>query len=90
MICRLCPRNCAALRTETQGAGLCRMPEGPVVARAALHMWEEPPISGSRGSGTIFFSGCSLGCVFCQNEKISHRTLAAPSRWSAWRTSATS
>ena len=68
MICRLCPRNCAALRTETQGAGLCRMPEGPVVARAALHMWEEPPISGSQGSGTIFFSGCSLGCVFCQNH----------------------
>ena len=78
MICRLCPRNCAALRTETQGAGLCRMPEGPVVARAALHMWEEPPISGSRGSGTIFFSGCSLGCVFCQNEKISHRDFGRP------------
>ena len=49
------------------------MPSEPVVARAALHMWEEPPISGSRGSGTIFFSGCSLGCVFCQNEKISHQ-----------------
>ena len=78
MICRLCPRNCAALRTETQGAGLCRMPEGPVVARAALHMWEEPPISGTRGSGTIFFSGCSLGCVFCQNEKISHRDFGRP------------
>ena len=78
MICRLCPRNCAALRTETQGAGLCRMPEGPVVARAALHMWEEPPISGSRGSGTIFFSGCSLGCVFCQNEKISRRDFGRP------------
>lgn len=72
MICRLCPRNCAALRTETQGAGLCRMPEGPVVARAALHMWEEPPISGQRGSGTVFFSGCSLKCMFCQNETISH------------------
>ena len=78
MICRLCPRNCAALRTETQGAGLCRMPEGPVVARAALHMWEEPPISGTRGSGTIFFSGCPLGCVFCQNEEISHRDVGKP------------
>lgn len=72
MICHLCPRNCGALRTPQQGQGVCRMPETPVLARAALHMWEEPPISGSRGSGTIFFSGCSLGCVFCQNEKISH------------------
>ena len=49
------------------------MPEVPVLARAALHQWEEPPISGTRGSGTVFFSGCSLGCVFCQNEKISHQ-----------------
>jgi len=73
MICRLCPRNCGALRTETEGHGYCRMPSAPVLARAALHMWEEPPISGSQGSGTIFFSGCSLGCVFCQNEVISHR-----------------
>ena len=73
MICRLCPRNCGALRTDNEGRGWCRMPEAPVVARAALHMWEEPPVSGTRGSGTIFFSGCSLGCVFCQNEKISHR-----------------
>lgn len=73
MLCRMCPRNCGALRTQTQGQGRCRMPAAPVLARAALHMWEEPPISGSRGSGTIFFSGCSLGCVFCQNEKISHR-----------------
>ena len=73
MICRLCPRSCGAVRTETQGTGYCRMPAVPVLARAALHYWEEPPISGTRGSGTIFFSGCSLGCVFCQNEKISHQ-----------------
>ena len=73
MICHLCPRNCGALRTPDQGRGVCRMPEPPILARAALHMWEEPPISGTRGSGTIFFSGCSLGCVFCQNEKISHQ-----------------
>lgn len=73
MICRLCPRSCGALRTPDQGNGLCRMPEAPILARATLHMWEEPPISGTRGSGTIFFSGCSLGCVFCQNEKISHQ-----------------
>jgi putative pyruvate formate lyase activating enzyme len=61
------------MRTEDEGFGLCRMPETPVLARAALHLWEEPPISGVNGSGTIFFSGCSLGCVFCQNEKISRR-----------------
>ena len=73
MICRLCPRNCGAERTETGGRGYCRMPSAPVLARAALHHWEEPPISGTRGSGTVFFSGCSLGCVFCQNEKISHQ-----------------
>ena len=72
MICDLCPRQCHALRTSERGDGLCGMPEGPMVARAALHMWEEPPISGTKGSGTIFFSGCPLGCVFCQNEKISH------------------
>lgn len=73
MICNLCPRSCGAERTETAGCGYCRMPAVPVLARAALHHWEEPPISGVRGSGTVFFSGCSLGCVFCQNEKISHR-----------------
>ena len=73
MICKLCPRSCGAKRTETTGSGYCRMPAAPVLARAALHHWEEPPISGTRGSGTIFFSGCSLGCVFCQNEKISHQ-----------------
>ena len=50
-----------------------QMPDRPVVARAALHFWEEPPLSGTRGAGTVFFSGCSLGCVFCQNEAISQR-----------------
>ena len=78
MICDLCPRRCGALRTETEGRGYCRMPELPVLARAALHQWEEPPISGTRGSGTVFFSGCSLGCVFCQNEEISHRDVGRP------------
>ena len=73
MICRLCPRRCGALRTRSEGNGYCRMPAVPVLARAALHHWEEPPISGTQGSGTIFFSGCSLGCVFCQNERISHQ-----------------
>ena len=78
MICQLCPRRCGALRTETEGTGYCRMPALPVLARAALHQWEEPPISGTRGSGTIFFSGCPLGCVFCQNEEISHRDVGKP------------
>ena len=78
MICNLCPRKCGAVRTADRGEGRCRMPEAPVVARAALHMWEEPPISGTKGSGTVFFSGCSLGGVFCQNEQISHRDFGKP------------
>lgn len=73
MICAMCPRQCHALRNSDTGHGHCRMPSVPVVARAALHHWEEPPISGTTGSGTIFFSGCSLDCIFCQNEKISHQ-----------------
>jgi len=72
MICNICPRLCGAERTETAGAGRCGQPSLPVVARAALHFWEEPCISGTRGSGTVFFTGCPLGCVFCQNGKISH------------------
>lgn len=72
MVCNLCPRCCNALRTEREGGGYCGMPSLPVLARAALHRWEEPPISGTRGSGTVFFSGCSLGCIFCQNGSISH------------------
>lgn len=71
MICKLCPRQCGALRTETRGEGFCGMPAQPALARASLHHWEEPCVSGSRGSGAVFFSGCVLGCVFCQNGKIS-------------------
>lgn len=73
MVCTQCPRKCGALRDETHGEGYCRQPALPVVARAALHLWEEPVISGKRGAGTVFFSGCSLGCVFCQNDPISHK-----------------
>ncbi|MEG1757137.1 MAG: radical SAM protein [Oscillospiraceae bacterium] len=72
MICELCPRNCHAIRTKSDGAGYCGMPELPCIARAAAHFGEEPCISGTRGSGAIFFAGCSLGCVFCQNGVISH------------------
>ncbi len=70
--CKLCGRACGADRTA-QTLGYCAMGRQAVVARAALHFWEEPPISGSRGSGAIFFSGCSLGCVFCQNAAISRK-----------------
>lgn len=72
MKCRMCPRLCGSERTEAENnGGFCNMSLSPRVARAALHHWEEPCISGTNGSGTIFFSGCSLKCVYCQNEKIS-------------------
>lgn len=70
-VCNLCPRQCNALRGET-GSGFCGMGAEPVLARAALHFDEEPVISGKNGSGAVFFSGCSLKCVFCQNYGISH------------------
>ena len=78
MICTLCPRKCGDLRTAEDGRGFCGMPETPVVARAMLHQWEEPCISGARGSGAVFFSGCVLGCVFCQNGKISRERFGKP------------
>ena len=68
-ICNACPRQCGIDR-ERQ-TGVCGAPLTYKVARAALHFWEEPCISGTRGSGTVFFSGCSLKCVFCQNRQIS-------------------
>lgn len=71
--CGICPRRCGALREEREGNGFCRMGADPVVARAALHFWEEPCLSGTRGSGAVFFTGCSLQCVFCQNYEISTR-----------------
>lgn len=69
--CRLCPRQCGVDRTRGE-TGFCKMPGALRAARAAAHYWEEPVISGSFGSGTVFFSGCTLGCGFCQNEPISH------------------
>ena len=68
--CELCPRRCRARRSQGR-AGRCGMTSELRVARSALHLWEEPPISGESGSGAIFFSGCPLGCVFCQNHEIS-------------------
>ena len=70
--CRICPRECGADRTET-GKGYCSVPANVLLARAALHVWEEPCISGRAGSGAVFFSGCSLGCIYCQNAEISRK-----------------
>lgn len=75
--CRLCPRACGVDRTG--GArGVCGMPDTLYISRCAPHLWEEPPISGTRGSGTVFFSGCSLRCVFCQNRSISREGVGHP------------
>ncbi|WP_308619739.1 radical SAM protein [uncultured Eubacterium sp.] len=70
MICNACPRGCNVDREVS--LGYCKGPEKFKLARASLHYWEEPCISGKNGSGAIFFSGCNLGCVFCQNYEISH------------------
>ena len=70
MICNACPRKCNVDRQNT--LGYCKSPDKFKLACAALHFWEEPCISGKNGSGAIFFSGCNLGCVFCQNFDISH------------------
>ncbi|MDE6738251.1 MAG: radical SAM protein [Lachnospiraceae bacterium] len=67
--CNLCPRECNVRREEGQ-TGYCRSDDRIFIARAALHMWEEPCISGEKGSGTVFFSGCNLRCVYCQNYEI--------------------
>ncbi len=69
MVCSLCPRKCGVDREHE--VGYCNSGELIKIARAALHYWEEPCISGENGSGTIFFCGCSLGCIFCQNRAIS-------------------
>ena len=68
--CTMCPRNCKVNR-NIGNIGFCRSDRNVRVARAALHYWEEPCISGESGSGAVFFSGCALGCVFCQNRNIS-------------------
>ena len=70
-VCADCPRMCYAIRGK-EGRGFCRMGLNPVLARAALHFDEEPCISGDRGSGAVFFSGCALRCRYCQNFALSH------------------
>ncbi len=75
--CMLCPRACGVDRAHGE-RGVCGVPDTLLVSRIAPHMWEEPPISGTRGSGTVFFAGCNLGCVFCQNHVISHEHKGTP------------
>lgn len=70
-LCNLCPRSCNVDRSLK--LGFCGVLDKIKIAKADLHYWEEPCISGEKGSGTIFFSGCSLGCVFCQNNALSHK-----------------
>ena len=77
MICNLCPRNCNAVRTESQGGGVCGMPSTPIVAKAMLHRWEEPCLTGDNGAGAVFFTGCALRCAYCQNRAISRPNKAA-------------
>lgn len=76
MICTLCPRRCGVNRSIQRG--FCGLGQEMLIARIAPHFWEEPPISGARGTGAVFFSGCTLRCVYCQNGDISHRNQGRP------------
>ena len=77
MNCNICPRECGADR-ENGCIGVCGCDDTIYISRAALHYWEEPPISYKKGSGTVFFSGCNLKCVFCQNREISRKMAGKP------------
>ena len=83
MLCTDCPRKCSAIRNEETGEGYCHAPLVPYVSLAKLHFGEEPCISGTKGSGTVFFTGCSLKCVYCQNSSISGNDLTAGKRTTA-------
>ena len=76
MVCTLCPRRCGVDRASR--TGFCGLGEEMLIARIAPHLWEEPPISGTRGTGAVFFSGCTLRCAYCQNGEISHRNQGRP------------
>lgn len=69
--CTACPRGCKVSREDSASLGICSVEKRIKISRAALHYWEEPCLSGKKGSGTIFFSGCNLKCVYCQNKEIS-------------------
>ena len=75
--CKLCPRMCGADRSRGE-LGYCRCPDGAMVAKTMLHKWEEPALAGSGGSGAIFFGGCTLGCKYCQNARISCGAVGNP------------
>ena len=75
--CELCPRRCGVNRTSGQ-RGFCRCPDTALVAKPMIHKWEEPALAGSGGSGAIFFGGCTLGCKYCQNAKISGGAVGKP------------
>lgn len=76
-VCDLCPRMCGVNRAAGE-PGWCRCPDTALVAKTMLHQWEEPALAGNGGSGAIFFGGCTMGCVYCQNEKISHGPVGTP------------
>ncbi|HCI64647.1 MAG TPA: radical SAM protein [Clostridiales bacterium] len=75
--CRLCPRECGANRTAGE-TGFCGCPDTALVVKTMLHMWEEPVLAGSGGSGAVFFGGCALGCQYCQNAAISGEPVGKP------------
>ena len=74
--CAICPRRCGANRSQNRG--ICGVPDKLYLARAALHHWEEPCLSGRQGSGAVFFCGCNMGCIFCQNHEISQKGKGKP------------
>lgn len=75
MVCNLCPRKCNAQRDKDKGKGFCKMPEEIYISRIAPHFWEEPVISGKHGTAAVFFTGCTLDCIYCQNREISQDNL---------------
>ena len=75
--CKLCPRRCGVDRSKGE-LGYCRCPDTALVAKTMLHKWEEPALAGSGGSGAIFFGGCTLGCIYCQNRAISSSPVGTP------------
>ena len=75
--CRLCPRECGVNRAVGE-TGFCGCPDTALVAKTMRHMWEEPVLAGSGGSGALFFGGCTLGCKYCQNAAISSGPVGKP------------
>ncbi|MBQ9673441.1 MAG: radical SAM protein [Ruminococcus sp.] len=75
MKCTLCPRQCHAIRAENTANGFCKMPTDIYISRIAPHFWEEPVISGANGTAAVFFTGCTLSCIYCQNSEISNENL---------------